>query len=101
MPDDPVTVDDENRPLGNSMKSDHVLVVNPVLANHLFVEITQERERQPLGVVKRLQRKERVDADAEHFRLRMVESGELVAERAELFLAHRAERGGEKCQDYG
>src|SRR5204863_103874 len=41
---------------------------------------------------------ERIDAHAEHLRVRGVEPRERIAERAELLRAHRAERRGEKRQ---
>src|SRR5438128_1321897 len=42
------------------------------------------------------ERVKRVDADAEHLRLRLIQPRERIAERAQLLRAHAAERRGEK-----
>src|SRR5215813_8635749 len=85
----PIGVEDEHGSPGDPMQADHVLVVDPVVLNHLLVEIAQEREREPLCVMESLQREERIDADAVDLGLRFIEARELVAKRAQLLLADR------------
>src|SRR5262249_26443735 len=63
VPHHAILVDHEHGALRDSLEADHVLVENAVLANDLLVEVAQQRKRQLLVVVKRLQREERVDAD--------------------------------------
>ena len=69
VPDHAILVDDEHGALGDALEADHVLVEHAVVANHLLVVVAQQREIQVLLILKRLQREERVGADAEHLRL--------------------------------
>src|SRR5262245_54120246 len=98
VPDDAVLVDDEDGALGNPLEADHILVEDAVIPDRLLVEIAQQREREMLLVHERLQREKRVDADAIDLRVRLVQARHRVAERAELLLAHAAERSREKRQ---
>src|SRR5207244_8578159 len=49
----------------------------------------------------RLQRKESINADAEHLRVGAIERRERIAERAELLRAYRAEGRREERQHHG
>src|SRR4030095_17101845 len=53
-------VEDEDRPFRDPFQPDHVLVEYPVVADHLLVEIAEQREGQPLLVVDTLRRKARI-----------------------------------------
>jgi CBS domain-containing protein len=100
-PDHAVLVDHEHGPLGNSLEADHVLVEHAVIANHLFIEIAEERETQLLLIVKCFQREERVGADPEHLGIRLAQLAHRIAKGAELLLTGAAERGGKKRQHHG
>src|SRR5205809_457510 len=89
--DDAVAVNHEHRPLGNSLQANHVLVKHAILADDVLVEVAQEGKRQPLRIMKSLERKERIDADAVHLRLRAVQARQLIPEGAQLGRAHGAE----------
>src|SRR4051812_46681855 len=60
MADDPVLVDDKHGPLGDSLQAGHVLVEHAVVADHLLVEVAQERKGQLLLVLECLERKKSV-----------------------------------------
>src|ERR1035437_8813199 len=99
VPDDAVLVEDEHRPFRDPLEANHVLVEHAIVADGLLVEVAQQRKRESLLVVKRLEREEGVHADAEHLRVRSVGPVELVypiPERAQLLLTHRAERRREE-----
>src|SRR5205814_2721957 len=101
IPYDALFVENEHRAFGDALEPYHVLVVNVVIANHLLVEIAEQRERELLVGVKRLERKRRIDADAEYLRLRPPKRSEIVAQRAEFFRAHGTEGGGKERQHHG
>src|SRR5262245_7984690 len=61
MTDDPVAIDDEDRAFGDTLQPNHVLVKNSVIADHLFIEVAEQRECQLLFGVKRPEREERID----------------------------------------
>src|SRR6478672_1953078 len=98
VPDGTGAVDDENSPFGDPVQPNHVLVEHVVGSDDLLIEVAQERKSQLLRVVKRLQGEERIDTDTVYLGARMVESRKLIAERAQLLLTDRAERGREEGQ---
>src|SRR5665213_4073985 len=61
-----VLVDHEHGALRDALQADHVLIEHAVVPNHLFVEVGQEREGELFVVVKGLERKEGVNAQAKH-----------------------------------
>src|SRR5713101_1619868 len=95
---DAVLVDDEDGPPRDAFEADHVFVEDAVVANDRLVEIAQEGKRQLLMIVKRLQRKERIDTDAVHLGGRLTQPRQGIAKRAHLLGTDRAEGGREKGQ---
>ena len=57
-------------------------------------------KRQLLLILKRLQREERVDADAVHLRVGRIQLGHRVAERAQLLLAHELKAAGKEREHH-
>src|SRR5438094_4261806 len=100
VPDRARAVDDEDGAFGNALQPDHVLVEDAVVANHLLVEVAQERKRQLLLIVKCLEREKGVDADAIDARIGVVEPRQRVAEGAQLLRAHAAERRRKERQHH-
>ena len=94
----PISWRDYTAPLGDPLEANHVFVEDPVIANDLLVEVAQERKRELLVGLKRLQREERIHTDTEYAGIRLIEPGHAVAERAQLLGAYRAEGRGEERQ---
>src|SRR5688500_11160675 len=92
VPDDAALVDDEHGALRDVLQADHVGIDHAVLVDDLFVVIAQQRKSELLLIVPRLQRKERIGADAEHLRVHVLEVAHRVAKVAHLFGARAAER---------
>src|SRR5262245_45719578 len=100
MADDAAAVDHERRALRDVLQPDHIGVDDTVLANHVLVEVAEERKLQRLGIGPRLERKECVDRDAEHSGVDLVQFRRRVAKRAHLGRARAAERRRHERQDH-
>src|SRR4030095_11887274 len=100
MTNDAAAIDDERGALRDVLEPDHVRVDPPVLTNHVLVEVTEKRKLQQLGVGPCLQCKERVDRDAEHRRIDLVQFGRRVRKRAHLGGTSVAERRRHERQDH-